>query len=158
VYACLRKKNAPIAFVYFFQCGKSFVLENDHKHIATYLKHTVHYSCHLLPNGPRQLAAIKLIDLRFNRVVPTTSGTEPSSRRLRSVPYLEHAIQPYVLSTRTTGPHLTASQFHSLSPTMPLTRQDTVGTTVIPDSEEERVRARKAAGYVDILRISTQFR
>ena len=74
------------------------------------------------------------------------------------MPYLEHAIQPYVLPTRATDPHLTASQFHSLSPTMPLPRQDTAGTTVIPDSEEERLRDRKAAGSVDLPRIPTQFR
>ena len=29
-------------------------------------------------------------------------------------------------------------------------RQDTGGTTVIPDSEEEQIQARKAAGSVDI--------
>jgi hypothetical protein len=41
---------------------------------------------------------------------------------------------------------------------MPLARQNTGGTTVIPDSEGERIRARKAAGSVDIPSISTQFR
>lgn len=74
------------------------------------------------------------------------------------MPCLEPGIQPYVLATRPAGLHLTASPLYFFPPAMPLPRQDTGGTTVIPDSKEEQIRAGEAAGSVDIPRNSTQFR